>query len=160
MLSSLRTWWNRYQSQRALERLSAWYSLTYQIWDLCGQALRNERVGQKGAGFVLDQIDRTIFRLNDQPPPVTATLRRRFPELAKTVSTATENVFHLRNHTALFLIHCQGPTPAESTPSDAECRYFYERAMDKHGLKALELWRELEQQFAAIREGMHQLEIG
>lgn len=160
MLSSLRAWWGRYQLQRSLERLSAWYSLTYQIWDLCGQALRNERVGQKGAGFVLDQIDRTIFRLNDQPPPVTATLRRRFPELAKTVSTATENVFHLRNHTALFLIHCQGPTPAESTPSDAECRYFYERAMDKHGLKALELWRELEQQFAAIREGMHQLEVG
>lgn len=159
MLNNLRARWHHYQSQRTLERLNAWYSLTYQIWDLCGQALRNERAGQKGAGFILDQIDRTIFRLNDQPPPVTRTLRRRFPELARVISTATENVFHLRNHTALFLIHCQGPTPAEATPSDEECLCFYQRAMDKHGLKALEVWRELENQFTAIREGMRQLEM-
>lgn len=159
MLNNLRARWHHYQSQRTLERLGAWYSLSYQIWDLCGQALRNEKVGQKGAGFILDQIDRTIFRLNDQASPVTRALRRRFPELARVINTATENVFHLRNYTALFLIHCQGPTPADATPSDAECLYFYQRAMDKHGLKALEIWRELEQQFAAIREGMRQLEI-
>ncbi len=159
MLNQIRARWHRHRQLRAFEKLQAWYALTNQIWQICGEALRNEKVGQMGAGGILDQVDRMIFRLNDQPPPVDSFLRRQDPELAKVIHSATENIFHLRNHTALFLIHCQGPMPAEFTPDDAESVYFYQRAMDRHGLKALEVWKKLEVEFAAIREGMRRLEM-
>ncbi len=159
VIDRLRARWQGYRRQRAVERLNEWYSLSCQIWKMCGEALQNERVGQQGPGVILDQIDRALFRLSSQPPPVDAFLRRRFPQLAQRVNSANENVYHLRNYTALFLIHCQGPTPAESTPSEAECLLYYQRAMDRQGVKALALWRELEGQFALIQEEMRRLEF-
>ena len=60
--------------------------------------------------------------------------------------------YHLRNQTASFLIHCQGPVPLVSRPEGEARRVYYNQALETFGHEARRLWQELESELIRIGE--------
>jgi len=142
----------RKRRQELNEDLKAWYQLCCDVSRTCGETLNNETIGSKEIGEVLDKTDRMLFRMREYLPGHHPLLKRRSPELARWVHDVSEQVYQLRNQTASFLIHCQGPVPLVSRPEGEARRVYYSQALETFGHEARRLWRELDSELTRIGE--------
>lgn len=152
--------WNRRKRarrQRTNEELERWYHLCVTIADLCGNALYDEDVLAQDIGAILDHIDRTIFRLHDQRPSLSLALRRQFPGLSNQIRATGKKVIQLRNATALFLIHLQGPTPLQRQTPEMDRPFYYQQALEKYGFQARQLWEETQRELRLTRQTLDEV---
>ena len=149
--------WKQRRRHRVIEDLEEWYSICERIVNLCGDVLHDERLLSRDIGAVLDNIDRTIFHLRDQTPTLNIALRRQFPGMRKQINSTGEKVIRLRNATALFLIHVQGPTPLQRQIPEERRAHYFQRALDRYGFRAQELWEEAKHELTRTRKMLDQM---
>jgi hypothetical protein len=102
----LRRWWQnleRARRVRAAAELGAWRASLVVVLETCGEVLRALEPGAD-IGVPLDRVDRELMRFRDHAADIRPRLRRAAPALAETVRRATDDTFHLRNHTHAYLL--------------------------------------------------------
>ncbi len=141
----------RRQYQRLVESVHLWYQTSVEVCALCGEALDDSLPIQDDIGVLLDRADRKLFQYRNDASDARRGLRRIAPALSNRVETITEQVYELRNQTASFLIHSQGPGPfGASREASSEKDAYFQRAMGDSGVKARSLKANLDREIEFI----------
>src|SRR3989337_3115301 len=136
----------RLQARPAAE-LDAWLaSLTY-VLETCSEALRSL---EPGADIVvtLGRVDRELMRFRDHAADIRPRLRLASPSLAETVRRATDDTYHLRNHTHAYLLRSKARQQQTSTGGPYGVQSL--REMEEAHIRASEAARRLRSQLAAF----------
>jgi hypothetical protein len=111
--------WRARRAAQAEYEIRSWYDACQVVLQACAKALQDPELPRGDIGVTLDRIDRSLFRLRDTRSGARQALRRRDSELGARVGRVSEAIVELRNDTARFLIHAQGPTPSFLQKDDA-----------------------------------------
>jgi hypothetical protein len=146
----LRRLWQRLERSRSLSaagNLEAWLASVEFVLETCSTA-HQSIPGEAGIGQILDRVDRELMRFRNSAADLRPQLRRLAPDLAEPVRKATDDAFHLRNHTHAYLLRWQSSQlhlAAGSSPQPGT-----QREMEEGLLRTLEAARRLRADLAAL----------
>jgi hypothetical protein len=130
----------RRRAQNLLESVHGWYTTSQSVSDLCGEALHDQALIQQDIGTVLDKADRKLFQYRNDASDAQRAVRRHDEELARRITSITQQVYELRNLTAKFLIRAQGPSPFKGSQAETILPLaYYDRALQEVGFLARDM---------------------
>ena len=153
----LRRWLNTHKHRRqarAAAELDAWLaSLTY-VLETCSEALRSLEP-DADIGVTLDRVDRELMRFRDHAAGIRPRLRLASPSLAETVRRATDDTYHLRNHTHAYLLRWKARQQQTSTGGPYGIHSL--REMEEAHLRASDAARRLRSELAVFSPEIQEL---
>jgi hypothetical protein len=149
----------RFEFRRAnnlIDNVHNWYFASSGICKQLGDALVDENIGATDIGIVLDKTDRQLFMLRIYSSDAQSSLRKNYPQITQQIANITDCIFRLRNETAKFLIHSQGPgSVLVNQPLEGEAkRHYYYKALDEYGYKARNLHKSLDGEIQSLWKEM------
>ena len=103
MLSWRRTTIERNCARAFVENARAWYTTCREITRIMADALHDQSIAADDIGYVIDPVDRTLFRLGFYFTDSMGTLMRHNPELAMRFDQISQQVYVVRNQINFLL---------------------------------------------------------
>jgi hypothetical protein len=146
--------WERSRRARAAADLESWLASVEFVLENCTTAHRSV-AGETDVGQTLDRVDRELMRFRNHAADVRPQLRRAAPALVEPVRRATDDIFHLRNHTHTYLLRWQSSRlqMAAGGSLNAGAR----REMEEALLRASEAARRLRTDLETLTPRIHEL---
>jgi hypothetical protein len=146
---------NGFEFRRAnnlIANVHNWYFSSNGICKQLGDALIDENIGATDIGIVLDKTDRQLFMLRIYSSDAQSSLRKNYPRIAQQIANITDCIFRLRNETAKFLIHSQGPgSVLVNQPLEGQAkRHYYTKSLEDYGFKARNLHKSLDSEIQTL----------
>jgi hypothetical protein len=153
--SAIKKYQQRREHARKLRLVNSthtWYATCRQISETCGKALFEANAIPEDVGQVLDQVDRTLFKLRDDASDTYKAVKHHDRELAQRIEHITQMVYRLRNQTTRFLLRAQGPGILALGRVDGEGwkQWYYLRALEEEGFGAREIKKKLDNEIKLL----------
>jgi hypothetical protein len=158
MLSWIRTTIERNRARALVENARAWYTTCREITRVMADALHDQSIAADDIGYVIDQVDRMLFRLGFYFTDSMGTLRRHNPDLAKRFDKVNQQVYVVRNEMTVFLIRSQGPGHMSGDQLNEEIRMiYYYQALGEVGFNARVLKADLDRKLNIIWKDLQKI---